>query len=109
MIIGKLSNNINEPVQFIQGIAQEKTWILVLECNLEPGEYIVFIDVQFQRDLLSFEDPFDKFIFSTYSETEEIFSYFTSEYDKDLLHSLMMSYARKKSLMNNLDTRYALP
>jgi hypothetical protein len=45
MIIGKVTNNINEPVKYIKGYGYDKTCILALECNLEPGEYIVFIDV----------------------------------------------------------------
>ncbi len=45
MIIGKVTNNINEPVKYIQGAGYDRTCILALECNLEPGEYIVFIDV----------------------------------------------------------------
>jgi hypothetical protein len=37
MIVGKITHNINEPIEFIKGVTMSKTSILILECDLEPG------------------------------------------------------------------------
>ena len=51
-------------------------------------------------------EPFDRFIFSTYTETDEIISYFNNDYDSDYLHYLMMYFARRDPNLRSLDSRY---
>jgi hypothetical protein len=70
MIIGKISYNQKEPIEFISGKTEFNETELAIECELSPGEYIALIDISLNPDLLIHRDLFDTFVFSTYTEIE---------------------------------------
>ena len=69
MIIGKITHNEKEPLDFIQGKTEFFATDLALECELTPGDYVVLIDIEYNPLLILHGDPFNTFVFSTYTET----------------------------------------
>lgn len=53
----------------MQGKTEFYATDLALESELTPGDYIALIDIEYNQDLIIHGEPFNTFIFSSYTET----------------------------------------
>lgn len=69
MIIGKVKKNKKDQIKFITGKTKIYSTELDLECILSAGNYIALIDIDYDLDKIINREPFNAFVFSTYTET----------------------------------------
>lgn len=62
MMVGKVTNNEIEPIEFMNGKCTKFDEITIEPSDeLEPGEYIAFVEVDWSQNRIK------EFVFSTYS------------------------------------------